>query len=81
VLDTFAKGLDIGAVVDFLQALVDLVAVLLNRRAVCPILDHYQLLEHLRQLVVGVGYAVGDEALVEWCQMVRGTKRYASAAD
>lgn len=67
-------------IVDVGQGVVDLVAVLLDGRAVGPVADQHQLLEHIGQFVVCVGDAVGDESLVEWSQVVRRTgsgQRYA----
>lgn len=72
VLDAFAEVLDVTVGVDGAEARVYLVAVLLDRRAVRPFLDHHEFLQHIRQLVAGVGYAEDDEAFVERCEMMWG---------
>lgn len=72
LLNILAERLDVGMAVDLGQTEMHLVAVLLDRRAVRSILDRHELLQHIGQLVVGVGYAEDDEAFVQWREMVRG---------
>jgi hypothetical protein len=74
LLNVLAEVLDVRVGIDGAEARVHFVAVLLNGRAVRPFLDHHELLQHIRQLVVGVGYAEDDEAFVEWCEMMWGAR-------
>jgi hypothetical protein len=74
LLNVLAEDLDVGVGMDGAEPRVHLVAVLLDRRAVRAFLDGHEFLQHLWQLVVGVGDTEDDEAFVKWCEMMWGAR-------